>query len=183
MVEATGIFDCKITSFPRSYSKPPEAFTSHLSLALGSRNGHRSWGRSCGGASSLCSSRPLRHSPCPWVLQPFHKQSRDGMELICKFYINLHIYWVPSIYTVSYFSAFKLIPVGENVDPMKIWNFPCVWATEVKKAQPGHWRWVKENFVICHFDLPFFLILGWNMFFLQFMWADNFGWDTGTDIS
>ena len=47
MVEATGIFDCKIRLFSKSYSEPPE-----VSFLLGFKIAIDAWGFTCGDISS-----------------------------------------------------------------------------------------------------------------------------------
>lgn len=47
MVEATGIFDCKIRLFSKSYSEPPE-----VSFLLGFKIANDTWGFTCGDISS-----------------------------------------------------------------------------------------------------------------------------------
>lgn len=47
MVEATGIFDCKIRLFSKSYSEPPE-----VSFLLGFKIANDTWRFTCGDISS-----------------------------------------------------------------------------------------------------------------------------------
>jgi len=58
-----------------------------------------------------------------------NNKTREGVQLISKFYINLLMDCLPiraARTIIPCFSGFKLTPLGKNADSVKIWNSPCV---------------------------------------------------------
>lgn len=87
VVETTAIFDHKIKSLPRSYSKPPEAFFSHSLTSSWFSDLPQKPGDSRVAVRLLCGYPGLVSLPLHWVVSPSAKEAGEEWSLFLFIFI------------------------------------------------------------------------------------------------